>query len=481
MNKLLPKCQILNLSLYDTFNCDLYVNRAFSNIDKLRPQKGVQKLYRLSGAAGEGIRHRWQMTPREFIKRTNLNANSYSYNLVRELTASIKNLVEFGLHSVCNKHQIKDAESVDIPQLFYCETRSRFHFGRDTLCNYLLNNVLLTPAIDSEVRTLHLHTKECPDYNLLIALLFTRFAPDLLNFPFDLNRSISPETVAYAQKLNERFPRRTATDKIAAKKFHLQPRDTRAEKILASGRKNPNIPRDLPEACLKAMFESGKTYGLFTSYFDSEFYRYAASYYDTHIFGRTRPIYAITGVAQVLEDVAISQRNYPPYQDVKRYLEQDFYLINDYENNAAQIIKEFNGYFTARIQFQLWQKNAKDSLKVVSISDDKAKLSSPGWYKKNGVGYVITSYVGKLKIVAKTLEEGQIRLNLLGLDIRNPDDNSKRIPYWIYYTKLVVNGKTILNEITPTWHDKPYLYKTDVKAGEEITIEVEWIPHRNDT
>ena len=230
--------------------------------------------------------------------------------------------------------------------------------------------------------------------------------------------------------------------------------------------------------CLKAVFDSSRTYGLFTSYFSEEFYRHAASFYKNNVFGRDRYAYAVCGVTRVLEDVEISQRNHPPYRDMQRFLEQDFCNVPG-DNEDAQIIDKFKSYFTARIQFQLWQKIADGSLKILSISDDNAKVSCPEWYKKSGFGYVIQSYSGKLEIVFKTLVSGQIRLNLLGIDVR--DSENKHIPYWIDYTALTVNGETIFDTLTPAWHNKPYRHIIDVNAGEEIKLQVEWLPHRSDT
>ena len=56
----------------------------------------------------------------------------------------------------------------------------------------------------------------------------------------------------------------------------------------------------------------------------------------------------------------------------------------------------------------------------------------------------------------------------------NPEDKSKRIPYWIDYTKFTINDKTIFNTRTPTWHDRPYKYTMEVKADKELKIQVEW-------
>ena len=224
------------------------------------------------------------------------------------------------------------------------------------------------------------------------------------------------------------------------------------------------------------MFESSRTYGLFTAYFDEELYRYAAKYYDTHVFGCERPMYAIVGVARVLEDVEISQRNHTPYRDMQRFLEQDFCRIH--EDDAAQILDKFKRYFTARVDLKF--KAAQGDFQIVSTSDDKATVWKPAWFNKDGIGYQIQSYAGKLEIVVKATADGQINLRLMGLDVRKPDDNSKRTPYWVDYTKLAVNGKIIFDALTPVWHDKAYYHNMNIKAGEEIKIQVEWLPHRSD-
>ena len=228
---------------------------------------------------------------------------------------------------------------------------------------------------------------------------------------------------------------------------------------------------------MKATFDSSKTYGLFTAHFDEEFYNYAKNYYDTHTFGRERPMYAIVGITQVLESVEISQRNYPKYQDMKRFLERDFVKIHD----DAKIISKFSRYFTSRIDIKFIPKTAEGDFQILYASDDRAAITKPGWFQQGGIGYQIQSYTGKLELVTKATTDGQIRLFLLGLDVRDPKDYSKRIPYWIDYTKLTVNGKVIFDSITPAWHNKLYRYNMDVKAGEEIKIQVEWLPHRSDT
>ena len=155
----------------------------------------------------------------------------------------------------------------------------------------------------------------------------------------------------------------------------------------------------------------------------------------------------------------------------------------EFRENAVKAKKIFSNKpqddITARLDIRLLSKDQVD-FQIVSVSDDKAKVQKPAWFNKGGVGYVIQSYAGSLEIVAKANADRQIRMWLRGVDIRTPEDNLKRIPYWIYYTKLVVNDKIVFNEIIPAWHDKPYEYKMAAKTDEEIKIKVEWVTHGSD-
>ena len=215
LNSELPERESLNYSLSDIFNVDFHTKQPFSNIPRLRVQKCVDKLYRLSGSSGETLRHRWQMRPREFTEWFARRFLSYPRALYTKVFASIGKILERDFRAVCDKHNIQATNSKDIPQFLYQETWSRHHFGKSAICSYLINKIVLSPALDPLVRTLKLHTVECPDENLLIALIFARYQPDLLKFPFQGGRSIAPETIAYARKLNERFPRRVTSDKFA--------------------------------------------------------------------------------------------------------------------------------------------------------------------------------------------------------------------------------------------------------------------------
>ena len=149
-------------------------------------------------------------------------------------------------------------------------------------------------------------------------------------------------------------------------------------------------------------------------------------------------------------------------------------------DSDAETLRKFKRYFSARLDVKMLTANHAD-FRILSVSDDRAEIRKPEWFNRDGVGYVIQSYVGSLDIVFDVKEGGFVVLDLKGLFYPNPKDKSKGIPHWVDYTKFAVNNKVIFNEPTPLWHDAPYNYKFEAKAGEKIKISVEWLPHRSDT
>ena len=125
--------------------------------------------------------------------------------------------------------------------------------------------------------------------------------------------------------------------------------------------------------------------------------------------------------------------------------------------------------------------NNQDDFQILAVSDDRADVRKPAWFQKNGVGYIIQSYVGSLNIVFDVVDGGLVNLNLKGLFYADPKKKSKHIPYWVDYTKFTVNDNVVFDELKPVWLDAPYNYKFEAKAGEQVTINIEWLPHRSDT
>ena len=143
------------------------------------------------------------------------------------------------------------------------------------------------------------------------------------------------------------------------------------------------------------------------------------------------------------------------------------------DKQAAKIPNKFEPHLAGRIDIKFM--STEGDFQIISKSDEKAAVWTPDWIKKDGMGYAIRSLVGELEFTTKATADGQIRLWLKGMYVRDADN--KLIPHWIDYTKFAVNDKVIFDALTPAWQNKPYLYKIDAKAGEEIKFRVEWLPH----
>ena len=211
LNQPFPEDKILNNSLFDVFNIDFHVSQLFHKSASLLSNfsRSYHKRYVIGGYGGESIRpYRlfWYYTPDNFLQMHAPVSGYFSSNLRQELSSSVEKVSKDSFRFVRDKYKFEDENSRDIPQYAYQETQGSYHWGKFTLNEYFNNYIRLAPLIDPDLRTLKLSTKECPDLDLLVALNFIRYQPNLLNFPFDSSHSIAPETIEYAKKINELFP-----------------------------------------------------------------------------------------------------------------------------------------------------------------------------------------------------------------------------------------------------------------------------------
>ena len=128
---------------------------------------------------------------------------------------------------------------------------------------------------------------------------------------------------------------------------------------------------------------------------------------------------------------------------------------------------------SARIDIKNSGSEAND-VEVLEISDADAKVDSPKWMRGNGMGRVISTRKGSLSLKLKCRGDGTLSTILRGADAR--DSSNKRIPVWVRYSKLVVDGKVLFDEVRPTCHDKPQKFTMNVKDGQVVDVLIEWDP-----
>lgn len=104
-----------------------------------------------------------------------------------------------------------------------------------------------------------------------------------------------------------------------------------------------------------------------------------------------------------------------------------------------------------------------------SEEPEKQNVSMP---KFDVQGYVIQKDNGNEDIKLKALKNADISIVLRGRWEKN--DNDEIIEHWVKYTSLAINDEEILPEAVEVWHNDPFRYTINAKAGEEYKIHVEW-------
>ena len=147
--------------------------------------------------------------PKKELDRMRLSARKLLHRTFEELRGKYKS---FG------RPIVED----EISQYLYRETRCRNHFGKSQIEGYLSGGIPFSPLLDPDLSRLKLTSAGCEDHNLLSALIFNRYAPELLDFEFEGGRSIKPETVCFAKEVNQKYPNgmnRKTTDPISVRQI----------------------------------------------------------------------------------------------------------------------------------------------------------------------------------------------------------------------------------------------------------------------
>lgn len=473
LNKPYPQAKWLNYSLADCINIETYTKLGFHKEPYIKNHVSVEKFYTVMGSAGEAIRERYTIDAEAFIKAISPDEGRFATKLEKEVNRSVRKIVEDG-YSLVDKKYGKPEKSSGYPQCLYRDGWTRSHFGKMAVVNRLAGNITLMPLMDPVLWKLRLHTKECESDNLLMALIYARYCPKLMEFPFEGKLySISAETAEAARQLNERFPR--VKKPLSDGDFALESEDEHIANLHLMQENNKEHTAQEVNDYFKKVFDSAEVRGLFTSCFDEQFYYEADKDYHWSKFFPLRHCSPVLGLAETIKYVIASRVNGSKGEPaLTASLQSCSYQVND----RLKPFSRFRNNIAARIDIKLFPGRPED-IDITSCSDGLAKWSKPAWLQKSGGGgLMLHSSNGELSLTMKVKKEGELHIWLRGVDVREPGDRSKQVPYWLDFNNLFINGKEIISKKCPVWHDQPFEYKLQVKAGEEIALKTEWRPHQ---
>ncbi|MBQ6099349.1 MAG: hypothetical protein IJL02_05745 [Methanobrevibacter sp.] len=455
--------KILFHELETPLNLSFYLKFGFHKEMHFTYRRLTEPVYIVTGSGGESIRWYYNKTPIEYSQYITNRIKHFDENL----SLVSEDVINSGLKAVKNKFKIDEKNLREIPERMYKEIRCRHHFGKAMVESYFFNEFTLTPLIDSELYKLKLKTNECDDRNLLMALIYTRYCPKLLNFNFEGNREIDIDTLKYAKKLNEKYPL-----KITSKKIISGP-------DIDNFCESPNNNKDYVkynevDEFLTTIFSS-KSFELeFEKYYSPKIYQKILDVIKNDNRYPLKHAYAAISILKIIHDTQYKIIN---NESLKKWL-KSFLTGQPYEIEEDTINSKIMGlllkYTTSRIDL-LNIGSKENSVEIIEYDDPNLIKSYPKWFESDeGKGACIQSFKGVLNLKISCIKDGKLRIRLRGSDIR--DKNGNRFPVFIDYTKLRINGKNFIENNVLTTHDNCLDFYVDVKDKEILNIYCEWLP-----
>ena len=195
------------LPLFDSMVLDSLVGMGSRKYCKSRRFRLQTPQYKVGGYFGEHLRDFWGGKEDRFKATSGLAKSSWKKGF-KELEESSVEAVGLSLERL-SRMQREIGEPVGDEGLgaaLFRETRCRSHFGHNIVNDSFSNIVKLCPLCDPLIQRLQTKSRSCADKHALYALVYYRYAKDLLDFPFDSGRTIEPETIRYVNGLCQRFP-----------------------------------------------------------------------------------------------------------------------------------------------------------------------------------------------------------------------------------------------------------------------------------
>lgn len=468
-NRSMFHLETVNYTVDDAVNISYYVKLGFHK--QMYYCFTLQDRFRhcFGGSGGECVRNYWNTTPEAFIENAVKRCKAFSTDpaLQNDFESSTRRILSRAFADIREKFQRlgRPVAEADLPLHLYRETRCRNHFGKDMVVNYCCRSIRYAPLLDQDLHKLKLSDSVCTDKNLLIAVMFDRYHPDLLSFKFDSGRCIAPKTIAHAKALNRKYPFSPAATTLAPPAEHPLFRLPREQ---AAG--NPTIGGKEYDDAIRRIFESAYACDTLSRIYTPDLYHAIHQDTKTRSYHPLQNAHAAIGILKYYQDVQASRNLLSPtatdfFHTVctqplpERTLLQDPYLQN---------------YVALRMDIKL-QNLLGGKLELLDSTDPRLKITTPRWFTLNGSGYVLESCQGDLTLTLRCPHSGTLSMVLRSRDVR--DGQQERIPFWLDLLEMQVNGKPQTQETLSLWHDAPFRLSQHVNSGDTLQLHFRWAPH----
>ena len=280
--------------LDEILGISLYVKLGAHKQMYFRHSRHKQRWYTVNGYGGACIRNYWPFSEEKYIEealKDRCDLTAVSRKRLEEMEDSVRHVLHRTFDRLREKYNAcgRPQEEARVAHDLYRESRCRNHYGKSMVEAYLSNSVMFSPILDPDLQRLKLSSEVCADYDFLLAMIFARYVPDLLEFEFEGNRSFRSETLECIRQVNEAHPYRPGPFSDNGKAVW-----NRSEEHYAQV---PRVKSGLPDAVLYSAFCSDGFRRMFRAGFDRSVYETVLRDAGTRSHHPLLTVYAAIGAA----------------------------------------------------------------------------------------------------------------------------------------------------------------------------------------
>ena len=282
------------LSIKDSILLSIYPKLGFHKEFYLKTKFYSNPIFRFTGSGGEIIRG----YPLHPIKNY-ININCYNAKKIKGHAEEFYNssLRIFNRSITLLKKKKTYYNDYEISADLYWKGRTRNHYGKAALESFLVNQYILQPLIDPDIKRIKFDVNEKSSHDL-IAYILIRFSHDLIYFPFQGKRELNKESIKKVEKLNKNF---------SPYKIKLNYNENFYIDIKRNCPVPPSKDNNIEEY-LRKLFKSQKFINFINQIYDNNVYNWAKEYSKKSSYYPLRHGYGLFAVVKTLENLSINKR-----------------------------------------------------------------------------------------------------------------------------------------------------------------------------
>ena len=184
------------LNAKDSIINTIYAKLGFHKEFYFRDKFYIKPRFVFAGSGGEALRGTPNLPIKMFIKFLSFkNIKGHS----EEFYNSSEKLFNRSISILKEEKNLEN--DYEISNNLYYKATGRNHFGKSALEDFIANIYTIQPLMDPDIKKIKFEINEESSEDL-IAYIYVRFAHNLINFPFQGNRSLKLKSIEKAENLN---------------------------------------------------------------------------------------------------------------------------------------------------------------------------------------------------------------------------------------------------------------------------------------